>query len=293
MQARRKPFGHHKSPDYLMEMAAVFHLLPRLPARVLDVGCGTGWTSVFLARRGYDVVGVDIAPDMIRLAEERREFDQVQNLEFQVSDYESMPFEAEFDAALFYDALHHAENEEAALRAVFRALKPGGVCICSEPGTGHSHSAESVQAMAKYGVTEKDMPPRHIIAVARKVGFRGGKVYPHAYTVGRLLYASPSPVLPGLIARCGWIRNLLSPLLLGVLQTVLIGSRRPGRFDPITFLMRPVFAPGSAATCRGSPCRRRCPGTTATTRAGRASPAQSGRSVPPPLAGRPWPVAAR
>ena len=196
-QALRKPFGGGNCPDYLMEMAAVFHLLPRLPARVLDVGCGTGWTSVFLARRGYDVVGVDIAPDMVRLANERRDRDLLRNLEFQVSDYETMPFEAEFDAALFYDALHHAEQEESCAMGGLQALKPGGVCVCSEPGTGHSRSAESQEAMRKFGVTEKDMPPRHIIATARKVGFRGGRVYPTPTPSGESCTRPRHPFSPG------------------------------------------------------------------------------------------------
>ena len=49
-------------------MGIIMQLLPATPARVLDLGCGTGWTSTFLALRGYTVVGQDIAPDMLSLA---------------------------------------------------------------------------------------------------------------------------------------------------------------------------------------------------------------------------------
>ena len=44
---------------------ALFVLLPSAPARVADVGCGTGWTAVLLAQHGYEVVGRDLAPQMI------------------------------------------------------------------------------------------------------------------------------------------------------------------------------------------------------------------------------------
>ena len=39
--------------------------LPDPPARILDMGCGGGWTSIFFAKRGYEVVGQDISQDMI------------------------------------------------------------------------------------------------------------------------------------------------------------------------------------------------------------------------------------
>src|SRR5205085_1649437 len=106
-----------------------------------------------------EVVGVDLAPEMIRLANEQRDAFGLTNLRFAVSDYESLPYRAEFDAAVFFDSLHHADDEALAVRAAFAALGPGGVCIADEPGEGHARSDESLAAVARFGVTEKDMPP--------------------------------------------------------------------------------------------------------------------------------------
>src|SRR5438552_10137601 len=108
VHAANKPFSDEDCGRYLMEMGAIFHLLPPPPARLLDLGCGTGWTSVFFARSGYEVVGVDIAPDMVAHAEANRDREGVPGLTFLASDYEDLPFDGEFDAAVFYDSLHHA-----------------------------------------------------------------------------------------------------------------------------------------------------------------------------------------
>ena len=166
-----KPFSHLTCSKNLVDLGIIMALLPPPPARLLDLGCGTGWTSAFFARRGYRVTGQDIAPEMIQYAERNRARYEAKNLEFLVSDYESMAFEVPFDCAVFYDSLHHAVDERAALEGVFRALRPGGMLITHEPGVGHSKSPDSIRAMQLYGVTEKDMPPFRIRDLSMNIGF--------------------------------------------------------------------------------------------------------------------------
>lgn len=166
-----KPFSHLTCSKNLVDLGLIMSLFPQPPARLLDLGCGTGWTSAFFARRGYRVVGQDIAPDMIACAEQNKIRYEANDLDFVVSDYESLHFQAPFDCAVFYDSLHHAEDERAALQSVFRALRPGGVLVTHEPGEGHAKSAESLNAIKLYGVTEKDMPPAHIRDVCLSIGF--------------------------------------------------------------------------------------------------------------------------
>jgi SAM-dependent methyltransferase len=221
-----KPFTDPYCPAHLMQVGAVMLLLPPPPARLLDVGCGTGWTSVFFGRRGYDVVGVDIAGDMIEHANRLRDQAGLDNVRFAVSDYEDMPFDGEFDCAVFYDALHHAVDEEAALRAVWRALRPGGVCISSEPGDGHAGTPASRHAVERYSVTERDMPPRTVIAAGRKAGFRHFRVYPHASDVGAAVFGYQGRLLRRLAAAVPLVRKLGSIAL--TLRILLCGARRGG-----------------------------------------------------------------
>lgn len=185
--AINKPFSDPDCAKYLAELSAILQLLPP-PAKLLDAGCGTGWTSCFFAKRGYDVVGVDIASDMIDLARDLAKRECLENATFEVFDYEAMPFRDEFDCAVFFDSLHHSVDEKLAVKAIFNALKPGGRCITDEPGVGHGTSDVSLNAIETFGVTERDMPPTLIIKAGRAAGFTKFMVYPHPYNFLQLTY---------------------------------------------------------------------------------------------------------
>jgi 2-polyprenyl-3-methyl-5-hydroxy-6-metoxy-1,4-benzoquinol methylase len=185
--AINKPFSDENCQKYFFHFGAIFSILPPPPKRLLDLGCGTGWTSEFFARRGYEVIGVDISEDAIEYArkyhslkhtpEEDWLYKNIGKVEYIVSDYENLNFKEEFDCVVFYDSLHHAENEYLALFQAYKALKYGGVCITCEPGDFHSVSPASKKAVAMYNVEEKNMPARKIINMAKKIGFRRYEIY--------------------------------------------------------------------------------------------------------------------
>jgi SAM-dependent methyltransferase len=190
--AVEKPFSDAGCAAELMEIAAIMALLPPPPARLLDLGCGAGWTSIFFARRGYDVLGIDISEDMILHANANKRRAGAYRAQFLASDYEQLDFEGEFDCAVFYGSLHHALDERETLRRVWNSLKPGGICVTSEPGEGHGQSSTSLKAVTDYHVTERDMPPRTIIAAAKQAGFRQFHTYPHAPDLKWAAYAAES-----------------------------------------------------------------------------------------------------
>ncbi len=220
--AIHKPFSDPSCGSFLMEIGAIMSLLPQPPARLLDLGCGTGWTSGFWAKRGYQVVGQDIAADMIYHAEQSRDRQGIINLDFVTCDYESMNFQSEFDCAVFFDCLHHAVDEVAALNAVYKALRPGGICITSEPGEGHAQTPESIQVMQQFGVTERDMPPWLIRQAAQQVGFRKVLIYPHTHDLAFFSYRRTP--------KKGWKRLLQGPLFasIGLAYINLLHKRRTG-----------------------------------------------------------------
>lgn len=197
--AARKPFSDEHCLEYLVNVTAFMALMRPPPARIAEFGCGTGWLGLLFAERGYEIVGVDISPDAIAIAEQLRDARQLTNATYHVADYEDIRIDPPVDYVLFHDALHHAESEIAALRAAHAALVPGGAVFCIEPGEGHSQAASSIRAVREFGVHEKDMPPRHILRTARQAGFRRHVVLPwpwfHTRSVYRPIYsASRGPI---------------------------------------------------------------------------------------------------
>lgn len=232
--AMEKPFSDEGCWRYLLEIGTLMSLLPPPPGRLLDLGCGTGWTSRFFAKRGYEVVGVDIARDMITGAEEMKRREPVDNLTFLVADYEDLNFKDEFDAAVFYDSLHHAVDEQLAIEKAHQALRHGGVFLCSEPGQGHTRSAHTIEMVERFDVTEKDMAPYHIMDVGRQLGFREFACYPFAW-LNRVYTPDDPALIADFATEPNPLRRLMNSLgrrLLGItgpeLRTLLIYARHLG-----------------------------------------------------------------
>ncbi len=144
-------------PRSLREFAAGMEIFQKvLPpgSHVLDLGCGTGWTSAFLARAGYDVVGVDISEPMIEMAWERIEREGVP-ARFVVADMEELDLEQKvFDGVLLFDSLHHCPGYAQVLERAWLHLRPGGCLMLLEPSWLHLLSRHARAATRTYGVTE-------------------------------------------------------------------------------------------------------------------------------------------
>lgn len=104
----------------------VVRLDPQPGERILDLATGTGWTSRSLARRGAEVVGADIAADLLTAAREMAQREQLA-IKYELADAEALPFETgQFDAAVSTFGVMFAGKPEAAAAELARVVRPGG-----------------------------------------------------------------------------------------------------------------------------------------------------------------------
>lgn len=117
---------HAGGPD----LAALVDAVPLDGGRILDVGCGTGHTTVAVAERAASVVGIDLTEEMLaqarRLAAERG----IENVSFVRGDAERLEYpENAFDVVVSRYSAHHFPHPQRALHEIGRVLTPGGTFL--------------------------------------------------------------------------------------------------------------------------------------------------------------------
>jgi glycosyltransferase involved in cell wall biosynthesis/SAM-dependent methyltransferase len=160
---------HRHFTDFA-NMARVLALPPG--ARILDVGCGSGWLSEYFGRLGYDVTGIDISDELIEMARERvaripYDVDHETSLRcrFLTQDIETAPLAEKFAALVCYDSLHHFEDEHTVFRNLAAMLDVGGSLFILEghkPSAGSPTEDELQDVMRKYGTLESPFSKEYL-----------------------------------------------------------------------------------------------------------------------------------
>lgn len=104
------------------------------PGPIADLGCGPGAHALALARRGYDVIGVDGSPRMVEVARTRAERD-ASDAAFDVHDITApLRFANEsLGGALAILVLQHLPHPAAFMAEIRRCLRPGGHLLITAP----------------------------------------------------------------------------------------------------------------------------------------------------------------
>jgi len=190
---------------------------------VLEVGCGTGAQTVFLAGRnpGARITAMDISPDSLEQAKDRIRREGITNVEFRQANVYRLPFGDEgFDHVFVCFVLEHLDRPLEALVHLKKLLKPGGslTAIEGDHGSAYFHPeseaaqraiACQVRLQARAGGNA--LIGRELYPLFRRAGFAEVRVSP------RMVYVDASR--PGLVE--GFTRKTFTAMIEGIREKAI------------------------------------------------------------------------
>lgn len=101
--------------------------------KVIDLCCGTGAFSLFMAKKGYDVLGIDISEYMLEIAKKKMVHNNIKNIEFMCADVSSFKTHNKFNIAVsLFDSLNHIstiEQLEGCFQSVYLSASDGAIFV--------------------------------------------------------------------------------------------------------------------------------------------------------------------
>jgi 2-polyprenyl-3-methyl-5-hydroxy-6-metoxy-1,4-benzoquinol methylase len=144
------------------------HLVAQVlkPGRTLDIGCGTGGLSAELMRDGHQVVSQDASPSIADLCRRYLGSQDLPADGVRVGLIEDMDPAERFDSIVALDVIEHIEDDGVALRAMRRAIAPGGRLLLSVPSLSRLYGPKDV-AVGHYRRYDR----KELVALLEREGF--------------------------------------------------------------------------------------------------------------------------
>jgi 2-polyprenyl-3-methyl-5-hydroxy-6-metoxy-1,4-benzoquinol methylase len=170
-------YSASEAPDLLIGFGALLAGLELANGHdVLDFGVGSGWTSWMMSQLGCRVIASDVSTTALEIVAERY---RRQRLSGDVPSPTLLRFDGHrfdlpdgcVDRVVSHDAFHHVANPQTVLCEFGRLLRPGGMCVMSEPGPEHSRFPQSQSEMRNFKVVERNIILDEITEQAGAAGF--------------------------------------------------------------------------------------------------------------------------
>jgi len=99
--------------------------------KVLDIGCGIGTISLYIASKGNKVLGIDISEKAINAAQKTAELLGIENASFRAVNFLDVDFEEKFDFVIFSEVLEHLPDDKFAIKKIYNLLRANGILFLS------------------------------------------------------------------------------------------------------------------------------------------------------------------
>lgn len=105
-----------------------------IKGNVLDIGCGAGWLSLELARKGMDVDGIDVSNKRIEIAKEYLKENSFKknfgSINYQIKDVNRIKLKKDkYQSVVSWDTLHHVPTIDRLTKEIYQSLKPNGYFV--------------------------------------------------------------------------------------------------------------------------------------------------------------------
>jgi SAM-dependent methyltransferase len=194
-----RPWFEKALPGALAGVEELQAVLTKPAARVADVGCGAGWSTVSLARSypSAEIDGYDVdAPSIDAARRNAAEAGVGDRVSFEVEDAARLDGEGIYDAAFVFEALHDMPHPVEVLKALHRVVRPDGAVVIMDEAVDEKFTApadEVDRLMYGYSLfvclpdglstpgsvgTGTVMRPATLARYAKEAGFRDVEVLP-------------------------------------------------------------------------------------------------------------------
>lgn len=207
-----RPQFHHLVAEWIDALPDIAERLRSGHGRVADIACGTGWSSIAIARHfpGIEVDGIDIDEGSIARAKAHAAAAGVDGrVSFLFADAANAAGEGRYDLVTIFEAVHDMARPAEVLAAARRLLAPGGAVLIADERVAEAFTAPgdeaermfygySVVACLANGLIDQPsvgtgtaLRPSVLETIAREAGFGGFTILPTEHDAFRFYRLDP------------------------------------------------------------------------------------------------------
>ncbi len=132
---------------YRLLISVINRYLKKSNNKILDIGCGAGTLSFYLASKGNNVLGIDISSKAVKACIASKKELGLKNVDFKQLDFHSKLASKKFDVVIFTEVIEHLEDDKKALKAIHNMLETKGIMVLSTPS--------NTAPLHRLGITKK------------------------------------------------------------------------------------------------------------------------------------------